>query len=51
MKFLLQVDCDDCQKQFIVVDDDIEGDMLACPHCSADVPVPDDRDEDDDPDD
>ena len=51
MKFLLQFDCDDCGKRFIVIDDEVDEDTLACPHCRADVPVPDDRDEDDDPED
>ena len=40
MENLLQLDCIDCGKRFIVVDDEIDGETLGCPHCGGDVPVP-----------
>ena len=42
MEILLRFECPACRKTFLVDDDQVEGDGLACPHCGADVPVPED---------
>lgn len=45
MEVLLRLLCDECNKAFIVNDTDVEGEVIACPHCQADVPVPDEDEE------
>ena len=44
MEVLLRFQCLECQKTFIVEDEEIDGDQLSCPHCQEDVSVPDDDD-------
>ena len=48
MNILLKFCCPECDKEFIVVDDEIDTEVLNCPHCDGDVEVPQETDEDDD---
>ena len=42
MDILLKLECPECRKSFIVNDHDVDDEELACPHCRADVEVPED---------
>ena len=33
MDILLKFQCQGCDKEFMVLDEQIETDLLACPHC------------------
>ena len=44
MDILLKFCCKDCGKEFVVVDDQVETDVLNCPHCNGDVELPEDDD-------
>ena len=43
MEFLLRLECEVCQKPFIVDDNDVDDDALSCPFCTGDVSVPSDE--------
>ena len=45
MEMLLRFECPECHRSFIV--DDVEDEVLGCPYCREDVPVPEDDDQDD----
>lgn len=47
MEMLLRFECPECQRSFIVDDTDVEDEVLGCPYCREDVPVPEDDDQDD----
>ena len=44
MQIMLRLQCQECRKYFIVDDEDVETAELGCPHCRADVDVPEDDD-------
>jgi len=46
MDIMLRFQCEDCRKSFVVDDADVDQDILTCPFCQADVPVPDPEDDD-----
>ena len=33
--------CPECSREFMLEEDDVEDDLVTCPHCRADVPVDD----------
>ena len=35
METMLKFRCDGCEKEFIVMDHQVDTDALACPHCPA----------------
>jgi len=35
--------CPECRREFVVSEDDIDEDVLVCPHCEAEVPVDNDK--------
>ena len=43
MDILLRLECEVCQKSFIVDDNDVDDDALSCPFCAGDVPVSSDE--------
>ena len=45
MDILLRLDCYECGKSFIVDDADLDKEPLSCPHCQAEVLVPDAEEE------
>ena len=52
MEILLRLECPGCRKCFIVDDDQVDGEVLFCPHCCEEVPVPEDEEpEDEEPED
>ena len=42
MNILLRFICAECQKSFIVDDEELEDQELGCPYCGANIEVPDD---------
>jgi len=44
MELLLKLECPRCRKSFIVNDSEVEDEELCCPHCRADVDVPEEDD-------
>jgi transcription elongation factor Elf1 len=45
MEILLKFQCQSCDKEFTVLDQQIETDMLSCPHCQESVDVGDEEPE------
>ena len=45
MDILLKFQCQGCDKEFMVLDEQIETDLLACPHCQECVDVGDEEPE------
>lgn len=45
MDILLKFRCTDCNKEFVVIDEQVETEVLNCPYCNGDVDVPLDDDE------
>ena len=41
MDILLNLRCNDCRKVFTVDEENVEDDLVFCPHCENEVPVPD----------
>ena len=41
MDLLLKFRCQDCEKEFIVSDEQVDSDCLFCPHCQEEVEIPD----------
>ena len=48
METMLKFRCDGCDKEFIVMDHQVDTDALACPHCQEEIEVPEIDDEEDD---
>ena len=46
MGLILRFRCDSCHKEFLVADEQVDTDALACPHCSGEVEVPEDEEGD-----
>ena len=45
MEAMLKFQCNGCDKEFIVMDHQVETDTLACPHCQEEIEVPELDDE------
>ena len=45
METMLKFRCDGCDKEFIVMDHQVDTDTLACPHCQEEIEVPELDDE------
>ena len=45
METMLKFRCDGCNKEFIVMDHQVDTDTLACPHCQEEIEVPEIDDE------
>lgn len=45
---MLRLRCADCGKQFVVDEPDVEGQLLTCPHCEADVDLDAEEEDQDD---
>ena len=41
MEILLKFQCQSCDKEFTVLNEQVETDMLSCPHCQESVDVGD----------
>jgi len=41
MEILLKFQCQSCDKEFMVLDEQVETDLLSCPHCQECVDVGD----------
>ena len=41
MDILLKFQCQSCDKEFMVLDEQVETDLLSCPHCQECVDVGD----------
>ena len=41
MEIILRLKCPDCEREFLVVDEDLDDADVTCPHCRSDVPVED----------
>ena len=41
MDLLLKFRCQDCEKEFIVSDEQVDSDCLFCPHCQEEIEIPD----------
>ena len=42
MEILLKLQCPECQKSAIVEDNEVENEQVSCPHCGADIDLPED---------
>ena len=40
METMLKFRCDGCNKEFIVMDHQVDTDTLTCPHCQEEIEVP-----------
>ena len=45
METMLKFQCNGCDKEFIVMDHQVDTDTLACPHCQEEIEVPELDDE------
>ena len=45
METMLKFQCNGCDKEFIVMDHQVDTDTLACPHCQEEIEVPEIDDE------
>jgi len=45
METMLKFRCNGCDKEFIVMDHQVDTDTLACPHCQEEIEVPEIDDE------
>ena len=45
METMLKFRCDGCNKEFIVMDHQVDTDTLICPHCQEEIEVPELDDE------
>jgi DNA-directed RNA polymerase subunit RPC12/RpoP len=45
MEILLKFQCQSCDKEFTVLNEQVETDMLSCPHCQESVDVGDEEPE------
>ena len=45
METMLKFRCNGCNKEFIVMDHQVDTDTLACPHCQEEIEVPELDDE------
>ena len=45
MEILLEFQCQSCDKEFTVLDEQVETDLLSCPHCQECVDVGDEEPE------
>jgi len=45
METMLKFRCDGCEKEFIVMDRQVDTDTLTCPHCQEEIEVPELDDE------
>ena len=45
METMLKFRCDGCDKEFIVMDHQVDADTLACPHCQEEIEAPELDDE------
>ena len=45
MEAMLKFQCNGCDKEFIVMDHQVDTDTLACPHCQEEIEVPELDDE------
>ena len=45
MEILLKFQCQSCDKEFMVLHEQVETDLLSCPHCQDEIEVhePDDE--------
>ena len=43
---MLRLSCEECGREFVILSDELDDDILGCPHCGANVPVTEDSDED-----
>ena len=41
---MLRLNCQECNREFVVLEDDLDDEALICPHCGEDVPVDQDSD-------
>ena len=45
MEILLKFQCQSCDKEFTVLNEQVETDMISCPHCQESVDVGDEEPE------
>ena len=45
METMLKFRCNGCDKEFIVMDHQVDTDTLTCPHCQEEIEVPELDDE------
>ena len=38
---MFQLRCPECSREFVVAEEDVDYEILSCPHCQAAVPVDD----------
>ena len=44
MEILLKLQCPACKKRLVVEEADVDQDILTCPYCEEDIPIPDEDD-------
>ena len=46
MEQMFRLNCEDCGREFVVLNDEIDDEILGCPHYGVSVPVTEDTDRD-----